>query len=490
MVAKKSLEEGRQTLFLAHRYELINQTMATFTRMGLNPGIEMGNQKYDEHASLFGRPDVCIATVQTLKGARLAKRGRTEFGTIITDECHHSRAKTYGDIYDYFRDYNALGITATPDRGDGKNLGAIFTKVAYEYSLRSAIRDGWLAPIVSARMPCGVDLRNIKTTGGDFDQAELAARITPHVESLSYITKSEIGDRQTVVFCPDVGSAEAVADCLCKLGAADGTGLIARAVSGAMPPDARKQALDDFFDFKYQVIACCDLLIEGWDCPQVSCVVIMRPTRQRGRYTQMIGRGTRPYSNEQTGFVKRDVLVLDFAWETTSGHELCTTIDLFDDSALDDEVTKIAAELMASGAQREPMKAIDEAERIHRERTTMSITLGGHRATYKMVTYDPVGVGSIIGVPIKTGWDFNPSNPASKGQIDALKRMGVERPEGISMTGAGKMIGALKKRAAANLSTIKQVGDLVAIGVDLKKARQMNFFEAKQALQNTNRQGA
>lgn len=475
LVAIKARDElDVRTLFLANREELVNQTVATFGRLGLECGIEMGNQKIDD-LSLFtgGTPDVCVATVQTLQRSRLTKRRKTEFGVIITDECHHARADSYRRIFDHFEDAYHLGITATPDRGDGRNLGAIYSTVAYEYSLRSAIRDGWLVPIVTMRLPCGVDLRDIKTTGGDFNQSELEDRIAPHIEALCDIARQEIGDRQTVIFTPDVGSAEAVADCLSRMGVS------ARAVSGKMDKGQRRDDLAQFARAAFQVVVCCDLLVEGWDCPRVACVVVMRPTRQRSRYAQMIGRGTRPYGEYGE---KVDLLVLDFAFETTSDHKLVTVIDLFDDSGIDDEVNDIATDLLNSGKERDPMRAIDEAERIHRERTTFKIRLTGQKAVYQKFTFDPVGVGSMLGVPIKKGWDFNPANPATASQLASLKRMGVVSPEGISRTGAGKMLGALNKRSEANLATLKQVQYMADLGVDLGQARQMTFEDARATL--------
>jgi superfamily II DNA or RNA helicase len=306
MVCRRAIDEfSRRSLFLAHREELITQAADKLSRFDLTTAIEMADQRAQRHASLFGSPDVTIGTIQTLQRGRLRSWRRDEFGLIVVDEAHHAKAQTYLNTLGWFDNYWLLGITATPDRGDGQNLGSVFETVAYEYKLRQAIEDGFLVPIVAARLHTTVNLKNIKTTGGDYNAGELEERIGPHIEELADAIVKECGSRQTVVFTPDVGSAEAMADALTQLG------VKAEAVSGAMQKVNRRDALRRFSERDYQAIVCCDLLTEGWDEPQVACVVVCRPTKKRNRYAQMIGRGTRPHPDSG----KVDCLVIDFAWE-------------------------------------------------------------------------------------------------------------------------------------------------------------------------------
>jgi superfamily II DNA or RNA helicase len=482
LVAAQGLAKyQRRTLLIAHREELIRQASEKLTRMGLETAIEMGEERATDLALFGEKPDVVVATVQTLQKRRLKTWNPHEFGIIITDECHHARAKSYQKVYDHFKGYWHLGITATWDRGDGLNIGSVYEDVAFEYSLRDAIRDKWLCEIVCVRLPCDVNLKDIKTTGGDYNQSELEARIAPHVEALCDAVLSEIGTRPTVLFCPDVGSSEAAADAITKLAADRGVEITARAVSGRMSREARRETLDAYARGEFQVLCCCDLLIEGWDCPRVKCVVVMRPTKSRARYVQMIGRGTRPFADWP------NVLVLDFAWETTSAHELVSPVELFDDSLIDDDVAAIATELMASGKERDPIRAIDEAERIHKERIAFKIQLTGKRTTYQKVVYDPVGVGGLIGLPIKKGWDFNPSNPASDKQLQYLADLGVEQAHGLSKNGAGKIIDKLNQRRAEGLASIKQVKYLIGLGVTPDSARTMTKADASAAIDKLHR---
>ncbi len=471
IVAKRARREfNRRTLFLAHREELITQAADKLARFELETAIEMADQDARRSAALFGSPDVVIGTVQSLQKNRLTRWSPDEFGLIITDECHHARAKTYQNIYDHFRESWHLGITATPDRGDGQNLGAIYETLAFEYPLRKAIKEGYLVPLVTARLLTSVNLREIKTTGGDYNQGELELRLSPHIEELADAIKAEIGDRQSVVFTPDVGSAEAMAAALSEMG------IESEAVSGKMPKNERRDALRRFEDAAFRAICCCDLLTEGWDCPRVSCVVIARPTKKRNRYAQMIGRGTRPHQDSG----KTNCLVIDFAWQTTSDHELCTPVNLFDDSQTDDEVIEVAEQLLKEGKELDPERAIDEAEEIVRKRFKVKLT--GKKASYKKFVFDPVGVGELVGLRLKHGWDFNPDNPASRKQLDYLKKLGVEVPDGLSRQGAGKTIDHLAKRRDAGLATVKQVGFLISLGVDPGQAREMTFKQAGETI--------
>lgn len=488
MVARRGIDEfARRTLFLVHREELANQAVDKLSWFDLSVAVEMGERKARVTSSLFdSRPDVVVASIQSMQGRRLASWDSREFGILITDEAHHGRAASYKKTFAHFPDAWHLGITATPDRGDGLNLGAVYPTLAYEYSLRAAINDGYLVPLVTMRVPCGIDLKNIKTTGGDYDQAQLEELISPHIEALSDIVRHEVDQRQVVIFTPDVGSAEATADCLAALDRDEPLSKfprVAAAVSGRTPRPERRAILDAFDAGEIQYLTCCDLLIEGWDCKNIEAVVVMRPTRQRSRYMQMIGRGTR---RPKKGHPKADCLIVDFAFETTKGHEPSVPIDLFDDSTVDDEVMEVARDLMKrqakEGQKVDPLKTLEEAERIVRSRPSFKIKLTGKRAIYQKYVFDPVGVGRTLGVAIKADWDFNPANPASERQLESLRRRGVEEVEGLSKSGAGKLIEAMARRQEAGLATFKQVDYMERLGMDPRQAQSLSFDQAREAI--------
>ena len=481
MIAHHALEvHDRRSLFIVHRETLVNQAAETLSDYGLNVTVEMAAQKALELDAVDGKSEVVVGSVQTMQGQRLERWPRDRFGLVITDECHHARAASYSRIYKWFERFWHLGLTATPDRGDGKNLGSVFKTCCFTYPLKKAITDGWLVPVQVVECMVTIDLREIKTTGGDFNLGDLAERIGPKIEELCDAIKSRIEKRQTVVFTPDVGSAMCVAQVLRDMGVSS------KYVAGSagrfgLPKEERDTVLKEFADEAFQVIVSCELLFEGWDCPNASCAVILRPTRKRYRYAQMVGRVIRRCP--QKG--KTDCMVLDFDWEAGEGErDPCAAVDLFDDGSTDEAVLALAKTAVKAGKQKDVQKAIEEAEDEIRLRTKLQITLTGRKAQFKTLTYDPVGVGKILDIRLKRRWDMDPkgTNPATDGQLKYLQTLGVQYPTGISKWGASKLIEKLKKRKDMGLATVGQVKALLDLGVREDLARVMSADEARAAV--------
>ena len=474
-IIEEFVGRGERALFLAHRNVLINQAFATFNRFGFEVAAEMG-----ECSALLSDAAVVVGSVQSFQADRLLKWPTETFGLVIIDEAHRSLADSYTRILNHFVGYKLLGITATPSRGDRRNLGSRYSVKAFEYGMRKAIKDGWLVPIRRKVIPLSIDLRGIRTTGGDLNQGDLEQRLMPKIEPIARAIVNELGARPAVAFTPDVGSAAFLADTLCALG------LKARYVAGSGGEHGQKKVeckrnLKDFDDGEYQVICCCELLTEGWDCLRVEAVVNLRPTRLWAAFAQRVGRGTRP--SPATG--KTDCLVLNFAWETDGELNLCTSVDLFDDGQLDPEVYAVAREL-ADGRSGEIdlMDVIDEAERKCNLRRKFMIHLTGKEETYKAWEYDPVGVGKILDVKLNRKYDFdkNGYNPATPNQIWKLRQLGVNTPEGLSKWGASKMIGKLIKRQEQGLASHGQVRELMSAGVNPDLARAFSSKEATAAI--------
>lgn len=481
---KSFYEHGRRTLFLAHTDNLLYQAQNAFSRFGLETTIEMAELDGQE-AHFFGsKPHVTLGSVQTLQRTRLQSWGKHAFGLIICDEAHHSRAQSYQNIFHHFKDYWHLGLTATPDRGDGKNLGAVYESVAFEYNLKNAIKDGWLAPIVQVVCKTSVDLSDIRTTGGDFNEGDLSERIAPYIEELVDATINEIGERKTVVFCPDVGSAQAAADIFRQKGKQ------AAWIAGMprMNREEQKSVLNAYASGSLSVICGCDKLTEGWDDPPTSAVVIMRPTRKRSRFAQMVGRGTR----KSPGTGKTDCMIVNFAWETTKGHELVSPFELFDDSETDDEVMEIAKALAAKPANRERsmMDIFDEAEQEFRQRSIIKIKMSGKKAEYSKFSFDPVGVSQLIGVNLKPDWHLNSGTPLSEKQHDFLRKLGMDSTNGLNRMGASKTIDAMLERRKLGLASLKQVRYAITLGMDAGEARKMSFRDASKVIDELKRRSS
>jgi superfamily II DNA or RNA helicase len=474
---EEALERGRKCLFLAHRRTLIRQAFDTMIAFGFDVAMEMGDESAREQSALCGQPQVVVGSVQSLQGSRLQSWPRDTFGYIVVDECHRVLADMHQHVLDYFQDYWDLGITATPDRGDGRNIGSRYIK-SYEYGLRQAISEGFLVPIRTRTCPTKVDLRGLKMHGGDYTVGELAERLTPEMEKLARAFFDEIGDRPFVFFTPDVGTSNLFALIACKLGHP------CEYVAGqggdwGMSKEEQEEKLGKLNRGEIQGVACCELLTEGWDFPPIEAVGIGRPTRKRYKYTQMVGRGTRPSPN--TG--KADVIVVDFDWEADPEvKDICAVVDLFDDGSLDWEVREYAAkkERERKGASLDPVELIEEAERVVRIRKTLHVSLTGAKEQYEAIETDPVGVSKIIDVKLNRKYDIDRQgrNPASDKQRWKLRQLGVDAPETMSKWGASKMISALEKRKSAGFADPRTVRDLLRGGISEDIARSLSVEQA------------
>ncbi len=225
---------GQRTLVLAHREELLTQAVDKIrAATGLWPQIE----KAELRASL--NAPIVVASVQTM----ISRRERwpaDHFGLVVVDECHHVMAKSYLDTLERFQSAKVLGVTATPDRSDRKNLGKFFETVAYEAGLTKLIKEGWLARITVKRLPIELDMRGVRKAAGDYRADEVGHAIEPRLRDVARAMAAECWDRKTVAFLPLVKTAREFAEML------NAAGLEARSVAGEDKPEDRKAVLEWF----------------------------------------------------------------------------------------------------------------------------------------------------------------------------------------------------------------------------------------------------
>ena len=281
-IAEDRVRQGDRVLILAHRGELLDQAADKLhTATGLSCATEKAEQ-----SCLGSWLRVAVGSVQTLmRPKRLAAFPRDYFGTIIIDEAHHAVSDSYGRILNHFDSAKVLGVTATPDRGDMRNLGSVFQSLAYEYSLTKAIREGYLVPIKALTVPLKMDLSGVGVQSGDFKPGDLDSALDPYLYQIADEMAKTCADRKTVVFLPLVKTSQKFRDILCS------RGFRAAEVNGESPD--RAEILAAFDRGEYNVLCNSMLLTEGWDCPSVNCVVVLRPTKVHSLYSQMVGRGTR-----------------------------------------------------------------------------------------------------------------------------------------------------------------------------------------------------
>lgn len=445
-LARRRVTAGHRALVLAHRTELLTQARAKLEAVGVHAAIEQGPQR-------AGQADVVVASVQTLRGPRLATWSPGAFDVVIIDEAHHATATTYRAIVDHFAGARILGVTATPDRADGQGLGPIFQSVAYSYDLGAAIRDGYLAPIRARRVKLEVDLDKVKTTAGDLNQGQLGAAMTDPavIEATARALLDTVGARRTVLFSVTVAHAALLVDALNlhRPGCA-------RWVSGESADDEREAAARDLSTGRVQIVANAALWTEGFDCPAIEAVAIARPTKSRGLFTQMVGRGTRLHPG------KADCLVVDFAG-LTSKHRLVSTVDVLAGDAPE-------AELVRERAEREDVDVEAALADARRE-----IERARHAPTLRWVAED---VADLLGVEIDprllaTGFDL-----ATDWQRQQLEDKGLKPPAGLTELAATKILDEIKNRQRRGLATIKMVRFLGRCGVPHELGTTLTFGRA------------
>ena len=173
-IAEDCVRAGDRVLILAHRGELLGQAADKVKAVtGLGCAMEKAG---DSCIGSWFR--VVAGSVQTMmREKRLSQFPRDYFGTIIIDEAHHSVSSSYQAVLGHFSQAKVLGVTATPDRGDMKNLGEVFGSLAYEYTLPKAIRQGYLSPIKALTVPLRMDLSQVGIQAGDFRSGDIATAL-------------------------------------------------------------------------------------------------------------------------------------------------------------------------------------------------------------------------------------------------------------------------------------------------------------------------
>jgi superfamily II DNA or RNA helicase len=280
-------------LVLAHREELIDQAIEKMSKV--NPTLRI-DKEMAEHRADPEAADVIVASVATLgrKGTkRLDNYDWSKFDKFVVDEAHHSVASSYTNIYEAAGLFEPgdkrllLGVTATPQRGDGQALAKLFQKIVFSYSMRQAIEDGWLVEPRGFKISTDTSLDGIKVTQGEYDQTQLANTVnTPKRNQL--IAKAWLDHaqgRQTVGFSVDIQHAKDLAAVFKHYG------IKAEALWGDDPQRAEKLAAHRAGEIT--ILFNCGVLIEGYDDWQIGCVILAGPTKSPVKFTQMVGRGTR-----------------------------------------------------------------------------------------------------------------------------------------------------------------------------------------------------
>jgi len=311
-----------RSLVLVHTNELLQQACDKIKM--ICPSLEVGviNAAHKE----FDKP-VVVASIQAARQPETLKQlQKQNFTLIIADECHRFGADSprmiidaLGFSKDKIGEKLLVGFSATPFRTDNKGLGEVFDAIVYEKGIKELVNDGYLCAPRGIRVVNDLDFSKVSTDDGDYSATSLAKIMdTDQLNQLvakTYIDRGE--GRKAICFGVSIAHAINLAHSFKTYG------VTSKAVHGNMSIEEREGILNSFKNGEISVLTNCQILTEGFDCPQIESVIVARPTQSPALYQQMVGRGLRLFPN------KKDCLILDFG---DKNHSLCTIATLVADA--------------------------------------------------------------------------------------------------------------------------------------------------------------
>lgn len=462
-MAKTFTRSGQKVLMLAHRDELLTQGIDKFRRLG---GVEAGLEKAEHRASLHD--DVVVASVQSLKGDRLAGFPPDHFGLVMIDEAHRTLAKGYMEVLAHFENARTLGVTATADRGDKQMLGQFYERIVQpEYNMLAAINDGWLVRVEVQPISVKIDLNGVGTKknfdgDSDLDAKVVAHRIEPYLDQIAAEMWEHAAERRILGFTPNVDIAQKMVEICHKAGF--------KAVDWVAGEDKeRKKKIAAYKAGHIQVLWNAMLLTEGFDQDDIDCLVPLRPTVVRGLYTQMVGRGTRPLTeivpdlnNAPDAASRRaiiansrkpHVLVLDPLW-LHEKHDLAAPASLVSQNP--DEVK------MAKGKQGDLLTIAAEAGRDLWDSLREQLIKNANRRVQRI---DPFTFGVVLGNQDIANYHPDTLWNARQPTIDQLKVLmeeGIDAEQVKFRGQAQQILTVIEERRARGLCSIRSMNFLGA----------------------------
>ena len=291
LTAKASASAGNRVIVAVHRQEILEQISRTLSDVGLAHGIVSAGSRGSTQP-------VIVASVQTL-----ARRLDVvpEPGLLVIDEAHHSVSGQYMEVLAKWNSARVLGVTATPERLDGRGLGTVFDSMVLGPSTAWLIENGFLARPVYYAPTTGPDLTGVRKVGGDYSRsatAEILDKPSITGDAVAHYLRLTPG-QPAVAFCISVEHAKHVSERFNDMGVPSAS------IDGAMDPASRKAVVESLRTGKIRVMTSCELVSEGFDLPAVKAAILLRPTASLSMHLQQVGRALRPSPG------KRDAIILD-----------------------------------------------------------------------------------------------------------------------------------------------------------------------------------
>lgn len=430
-----------RTLVVAHREELIEQAVDKIAMVtGVVPSVEMGDRHSDNSRTV-------VASVQSMV-RRCSNFDRKAFDLIVADECHYSLSDSWQDVLTYF-DAKVLGVTATPSRGDHRNLGEFYQACASEVSLIELINKGYLCKIKCVQFPVKIDLNNVRISSGDFMDEDVDRAVDPYLRSIAKYLFDTVRDRKTLVFLPLIKTSQKFT-AICRE-----AGLDAVHIDGTS--EDRKSILGTFSDKNSGVLCNSSLLTHGVDIPSIDTILCLRPTKSQPLYQQIIGRGTRIFEG------KDHLLIVDPLW-LSNKHTLVSPANLVCNDLIN---SSMMCDYIANN-QNQTIDLLDLVMDIAEERERKIAEELESKSKKKERFIDPIDYA----ISIRRGAEVSSYEPVFRWEKDAItpkqayliQQFGIS-PHTIKSKGhASKIIGMIMERRKNKLATPKQVVYLRRLG--------------------------
>lgn len=415
--------KGR-VLFTAHLDTLVSQSLVELQEM---TGQVWEREQGPDHATRNGTRNVVASIATLMQPHRLSSFAPGAFDRVIVDEAHHYLSAKYFEAISYFKAGGAkiVGLTATPDRKDGKAMGRLFSTVAVDppFDIGFGVDEAWLSPIEWRPIETDVDLDAVPVVKsganrGDFDQERLDEEIARIIAPIVKVAIEKVGERRTIVFTPGVKAAYAAAEALNALRPG-----CARAIDGTrMERDEKREIIARHKAGEFQFLINCGVLVEGYDDAQVICMIDAAPTKSRSRSAQKVGRITRPWPGTTPSDSEREeraasiaaspkpfAVWIDLAFNGTK-HKLETPVDILGGKYTDKERAK-AKKILAKEGGGDVKGALDKAR--------AQIAAAANRARVRMQERGALN-------PLKQKAEpIDPKGPPSAGELRRLSEFGV-----------------------------------------------------------------
>lgn len=279
--------KGSRVLFVAHRKELVDQSVATLSRLGLSSigVIRAGDRRRD-----LSQP-IQVASIQTL--ARRSPLTPAP-NLIFIDECHRAASASYQThLYQAYPDAIVIGLTATPCRSDNRPLGTSFEEMVHVSSYSELIAGGFISAPIVYSTPVLPDMSKVRTSGGDYNQEDLESAMNRGalIGNIGTEWAKRAEGRRTVVFAVSVAHSLAIVEMF------RAQGVCAEHLDGTTPEADRTAILARLESGETALVSNCNVLSEGWDQPSVKCIILARPTKSLALYMQSAGRCLRPWND-------------------------------------------------------------------------------------------------------------------------------------------------------------------------------------------------